>query len=130
MTSFAKIASALALSGLALSQAAAPVQAGEGFAKSVTPFKAINLSAGTKRAIGYYVADAGTCHLTLQLADAYSDYANSVSEPVRVDVSVREGTSARVDSLAGPSLQFDCAQGASSMTIQPVDRTAYVAPAK
>lgn len=130
MTSFAKLAAILALSGLAVPHPSASAQADEFVVKRVTPFKAIDLSAGTKRAIGYYVASAGSCELTLQLADSFSDYANTVSEPVRVDVSVREGTSARVDSLAGPSLQFTCASGAGSMTINPVERTAYIAPAK
>lgn len=129
MTTIAKIAAVLSVAGFAIGHGLPTAKADEA-ALSVKPLKAINLAVGTKRAIGYYVAEANACQLTLQLADQYSDYANTVSEPVRVAVTVREGTSARVDSLAGPSLAFNCALGAGSMSIQPINHTAYVAPAK
>lgn len=130
MKTIANVVAVLSVAGLGLVQGPASVSAAETETVIVKPFKAINLSSGTKRAIGYYVADAGGCQLTLQIADKYSDYANSVSDPVRINVAVREGTSARVDSMVGPSLDFSCAMGAGQLSIQTVEKTAYAAPAK
>lgn len=130
MKTIAKFAAVLSVAGLGVVQGLPTVSAAELAPVSVKPFQAIDLLSGTKRAIGYYVANAGTCQLTLQLADKYSDYATTVSDPVRIAVTVREGTFARVDTLVGQSLEFNCAMGAATMKIMPVDQTAYVAPAK
>jgi len=130
MTTFAKFAAIVGVAGLSFGVGHSPASATDSVLLSVTPYKAINLASGSKRAIGYYVADAGSCQLTLQLADKYSDYANTVSEPVRVKMIVREGTSARIDSLVGPTLDFKCAMGAGSMSVMPVEHTAHFAGAK
>jgi hypothetical protein len=63
------------------------------------------------------------------LADPYTGTEKAVSEPVRVNVKVQEGTSASVDALEG-SLAYQCAPGATSMMIQPIQRVAYNATAK
>ena len=65
----------------------------------------------------------------MQLIYSYSEADKTASEPVRVNLTVREGTSARVDSLEG-SLSFACAPAATAMTIQPIQRVAYTATAK
>ena len=129
MTKFAKIAGVVLFSSLAVAQSAAPVSAEGAAAYRVAPFKGITLAVGTKRAIGYYAAAGNACNLTLLLADAYTDSDKPASEPVRVNLTVREGTSARVDALEG-SLAFSCATGATAMTIQPIERVAYNAAAK
>ena len=88
------------------------------------------MKVGSKRAVSYYTANADkACNLTLLLADTYSDANKTVSEPVRVNLTVREGTSARVDSLDG-SLAFACSPAATTMTIQPMQHIAYSAVAK
>jgi hypothetical protein len=131
MTTYAKIASTLLLSTLALA-GNVPASAEDAGIHQVAPFQAAVLTVGSKRAVGYYTTDAGkACDLTLLLADAYSDanVAQPGSEPVRVTMIVHAGTSARVDSLEG-SLAFACAPGATAMTIQPVQHFAYNAAAK
>lgn len=130
MTTFAKFAAVLGVAGLSVGFGHSPASSADTGLLIVKPYKAINLASGTKRAIGYYIADAGACQLTLQLADKYSDYANTVSEPVRINMTVREGSSARINSLVGPSLDFKCAVGAGSMSVKPVEHTAYFAGAK
>jgi len=95
MTTFAKFAAVLGVAGLSVGFGHSPASSADTGLLIVKPYKAINLASGTKRAIGYYIADAGACQLTLQLADKYSDYANTVSEPVRINMTVREGSSAR-----------------------------------
>jgi hypothetical protein len=128
MTS-AKLIGVVLLSSLALLPGAGVSSAGEAAAYHVTPLKGITLAVGSKRAVGYYTSAGNACQLTLMLADAYSDTAKAVSEPVRINLVVREGGSAQVDALEG-SVAFACASGASSMTIQPIQRIAYNAAAK
>jgi hypothetical protein len=130
MTTSAKLASVLLFSSLAFASGSAPVLAGDQTSYHVAPLEGITLTVGSKRAVSYYTADANkACNLTLLLADAYSDDAKATSEPVRVNLTVHAGTSARVDSLEG-SLAFGCAPSATAMTIQPMQRTAYNAAAK
>lgn len=129
MTTSAKLASVVLFSGLALLSGAAGASAGEAAAYHVKPLKGITFAVGSKRAVGYYTNADNACKLTLMLSDAYSGDEKSVSEPVRVNLSVREGTSASVDALEG-SLVFQCASGATAMTIQPIQRIAYNAAAK
>ena len=123
MTTSAKLAGAMLLTSLALLPGAS-VSAGETAAYHVAPLKGITLAVGSKRAVGYYTNADSACHLTLMLADAYTGTEKVVSEPVRVNLTVREGTSARVDALEG-SLAFQCASGATAMTIRPIERVAY-----
>jgi hypothetical protein len=129
MTTSAKLAGAVLLSSLALLRGAAPVSAGEQTAYHVAPLKGITLAVGSKRAVGYYTNADKACNLTLLLADAYSETDKAISEPIRVTLTVREGTSAQVDALEG-SLAFACAVGGASMSIQPMERVAYVPVAK
>ena len=130
MTTSAKLAGVVLFSSLALLRGAAPVSADDAAGYRVTPLKGITLTVGSKRAVSYYTVNADkACNLTLLLADAYSETDKATSEPIRVNLTVREGTSARVDSLGG-SLVFACASGATAMTIQPIERVAYNAAAK
>jgi len=129
MTRSAKITGIVLLSGLALLRGAGVSSAGEAAGYRVEPLKGITLAVGQKRAVGYYKNADSSCHLTLMLADPYSESDKAASEPVRVNLTVREGTSAQVDALEG-SLAFACSAGASTMTIQPVQRFAYSAVAK
>jgi hypothetical protein len=129
MTISAKLASVVLLSSLALLPGAASAPAGEAAAYHVAPLKGITLAVGSKRAVGYYTSADNACHLTLMLADPYSGTEKAASEPVRVNLSVREGALASVDALEG-SLAFQCAPGATAMMIQLVQRVAYNAAAK
>jgi hypothetical protein len=128
MTS-AKLTGVVLLSSLALLRGADVSSAGEAAAYRVAPLKGITLAVGSKRAVGYYTSADNACNLTLMLADAYSEADKTVSEPVRINLTVREGASAQVDALEG-SLAFACASGASLMMIQPIQRVAYNAAAK
>jgi hypothetical protein len=129
MTTSAKLASVVLLSALALLPGKVPAWAGQAAAYHIAPLKGITLTVGSKRAVGYYTSAGNACHLTLMLADPYVGSEKTVSEPVRVNLTVRDGTSASIDALEG-SLAFRCASGATEMTIQPVQRTAYNAVAK
>lgn len=129
MTRSAKLSGVVLLSSLALLHGARVSSADEAAAYHVAPLKGVTLAVGPKRAVGYYTSADNACHLTLMLADSYTDADKPVSEPVRINLTVREGTSARVDALEG-SLAFACAPGASTMVIQPVRQLAYNAGPK
>ncbi len=126
MTTSAKLAGLVLFSGLAFFHGAAPSAADEAKVFRVTPSQGITLTVGAKRAVGYYTVGDNACNLTLLLADAYSETSTIVSESVRVNMAVRAGQSARVDTLAGPALAFRCEPSAAAMTIQPVDQVAYI----
>ncbi|WP_045836643.1 hypothetical protein [Hyphomicrobium sp. 99] len=128
MTRSAKLTGVVLLSSLALLPGARVSSADEA-AYHVAPLKGITLAVGPKRAVGYYTNAGNACHLTLMLADSYTEGDKAASEPVRINLTVREGTSAQVDALDG-SLSFACASGASAMIIQPVQQVAYNAIAK
>jgi hypothetical protein len=129
MTTSAKLASVVLYSALAVLSGAAGASAGEAAAYHVKPLKGITFAVGSKRAVGYYASVENACKLTLMLSDPYQGNGTAASEPVRVNLTVREGTAASVDAPEG-SLAFRCASGATAMTIQPIERTAYNATAK
>lgn len=130
MTTSAKLAGVMLFSSLAFASGSAGVSAEDAASYHLAPLQGITLKVGSKRAVSYYTANADKgCNLTLLLADAYSEADKTASEPVRVNMTVREGTSARVDSLDG-SLAFACSPAATAMTIQPIQHVAYSAAAK
>lgn len=131
MTSLTKLSLAATFVGLALIKGAAPVSADSAPSLKVfAPAKGISLTVGPKRAIGYFTANNGHCDLTVMIADGYSDAVLPGSKPVRINTSVLAGSATRIETLEGPALQFACADGAMTMSVQPIDRLAYAAPAK
>ncbi|MGQ0456973.1 MAG: hypothetical protein ACT4OU_07915 [Hyphomicrobium sp.] len=131
MTSFSKLSLSAVFVGLALVKGAVPVNAESAPSLKVfAPAKGISLTVGPKRAIGYFTANNGHCDLTMMIADGFSDESRAVSTPVRFSTVIQSGSATRFETQGGPSLQFVCAPGATTMTVQPLERLAYVAPAK
>ncbi len=128
MATTSKAIIAAAFAGLALAKGALAVSA-EGAAAAFGPRSAISLTVGEKRAIGYFIANPGSCDLTLFLADAFSEEAAEPSAPVRVNIAVGAGKTAFVDSTAGKAVAFVCSSNATTMSVQPVKRVAYAGPA-
>lgn len=124
MTSLKSAVSAFALAALAVAHGAQPVQAGGSKELRVSSIQAINLDVGVKRAIGYYVANAGNCDLTVLLADVVNDGFEQVPSASRVSVKVHGGTSAQVDTIEGAGMSFTCAAGANDMTVRVFERVA------
>ena len=113
---------------LGLAHGALPVAAGDRTSIRVAPLKGISVTAGTKQAIGYYVAEKGACNLTLMLSEIFRETDAAIPTATRVSMSVRAGTTTRVDSLEGPALSFTCAPGATALLISARDRVSYVTP--
>ncbi len=123
MTSFKNTAVSLAFAALAIAHGAVPARADGSRELSVTPLKAINLDVGSKHAIGYYLADQGSCNLTVLLTDvAYED--GTTPSASRLNFKVAAGTSAKVDTIDGTTMAFSCAVGADGMTIKTFARYA------
>lgn len=124
MTSLKSAVSAFALAALAVAHGAKPVEAEGAQELRVKSLQAINLNVGVKRAIGYYVANAGSCDLTVLLADVVSEAFEQVPSASRVSVKVAGGTSAQVDTIEGTAMSFTCATSANDMTVRVFDRVA------
>ena len=125
MISIKNSVASLAFAALGLAQGALPARADGAKELRVTPMKAVNLDAGTKRVIGYYLADQGNCNLTVMLSDVFYEGDGTVPSASRVNVNVAAGTSAKIDSIDGTTMQFTCAAGASDMTVKTFARVAY-----
>lgn len=124
MISMKSTAASLAFSALAIVNGAIPARADGAKELRVTPMKVIDLDVGAKRAIGYYLADNGGCNLTVLLSDVnYLD--GTTPSASRVNVNVAAGTSAKVDTVDGTTMQFTCDRGASSMSVNTFERFAY-----
>jgi aspartokinase-like uncharacterized kinase len=130
MSNTRKFIATAAFASLALAKGALPVRAGEVNALTVTPAKAISLAVGSKRAIGYYLADAGDCKVTVIMSEAFAEQLPANLASVRFNANVAAGTTAWVDTSDGASLMLTCAQGAKFLKVNTIDRVAYQAARK
>ena len=127
MISFKTKFASLALIALALSQGAQPVGAG-GAEKRIEQAKAISLILGTKRAIGYYMAENNACAATLLISEAFVDDNFDGPTATRVNMTIHAGTTSSVDTVDGRTLELSCGKDAKFMSVQTVERVAYEAP--
>ena len=116
----------LGFAGLGLIQGAMPVSA-SGPLSRLKPAQGISLEVGTKRAVAYFLPKDGACAVTVVLADSAPDGEPVTQSPARVNMMVGAGTSSRIDTVNGPSLDVACTAGASALHVQTVDRVAYSA---
>ena len=114
----------LALMAIALSQGAQPVGAG-GAEKRIEPAKAISLILGTKRAIGYFLAENNVCATTLLISEAFLDDDFDSPAATRVNMTIHSGTTSSVDTVDGRTLEMSCGKNAKFMTVQTIERIAY-----
>ncbi len=130
MTSFKTAIATAAFIGLSIAHAAAPVRAGEVSSLRVKPLAAVDLTLGTKRAIGYYLAENGACNMTLLLSDIDFTEKMVVANAARITTAIGAGTSSQIDTEWGQSLVLACETGATGLNVHTVDRIAYSKPQK
>jgi hypothetical protein len=132
MTRNSTIAVAGLFAGLALVHGAQRVSAGDAAATHLAkPLEGFALNVGPKRAFGHYLPQNGACALSVAVADAFDDTADVAKlVPVRITTSVRAGTSVEVDTPSGQVINFTCAADAKTLSVRPLTRLAYAAPAK
>lgn len=116
-----------ALTGAVAGQSPKPVDD----AHVVVPqYAGLSLNAGGKHVVGYYVAVDGGCNVTIAIADQFRDDVDAPAAGSRLHTLVVAGQVARVETSAGPSLEFVCAPGAKTMSGRVLERTASLPAAK
>jgi hypothetical protein len=120
------------IAGLALIAAQATAQtASFEAAKVVKPLAGLSFDVGSKRAVGYYAVQDGSCDLTLLVGDAQGEAEEAVTSiPARFSALIEAGRSARIDAGQGKRVEFLCAANAETLLTRVVEQIAYVAPAR
>lgn len=92
------------------------------------PLHGISMHLGSKHAVGYFLTDAGVCQLTLVVGDELKDDEAPSLTPARFRTAIEAGQHARFDTGEGKELEFHCAKGATAMSVETMQQTAYTAP--
>jgi hypothetical protein len=113
---------------LALSAFAGAVGAAAEDTVNFKPLQGVSLHLGSKHAVGYFVADRGTCQLTLVVGDEIRDENTlPTTASARFRAAVDAGRTARLDTGSGTELQFTCGPAATAMSVMPLRQVAYTA---
>ena len=125
MKNFAPLGVVAAFASALMLASAAPAAAAEGASLKMKPNHGVSFDVGSKRAVGYYLADGGICNLTVLMADTgLNDEVKGAA--TRVSIPVIPKKSARIDTAEGKTLEFSCAPSAQGMTVNVLDKLAYV----
>lgn len=115
----------IAFASTAVLAVAAPASAGERL--TMKPKAGISFDVGTKRAVGYYLAEGGICNLTVLMADTgLNDEVKGAA--TRVSVPVIPKKAARIDTAEGKTLEFSCASSAQAMSVNVLEKVAFATP--
>ena len=114
---------------ICMAQVAIPARAEDTTAeKMLKPLAGISFGVGSKRVVGYFVADAHACNLTLMMGDSMASDEVPTSSPTRILQTIAPNSMARVDTTEGESFEFSCKSGATAMTVRMLtDVAAYKA---
>ena len=91
------------------------------------PLQGVSVHVGSKHAVGYFQTDAGVCQLTLVVGEEPKEEEIVAQTPARFRAAIESGQHARFDTGEGKELQFHCAPGATAMTVETMQQTAYTA---
>jgi hypothetical protein len=83
---------------------------------SVAPMAAFVGDLGGKQVVGYYLAEAEACRVTLMVAEAPAEDAVA-SSAARVRVALSPMTSATIESAEGGKLAVTCETGAKTLLV-------------
>jgi hypothetical protein len=89
----------------------------------LVPGKGVSFDVGSKRAVGYFLNDNGTCKVTLVLAETAREGMVLPPAGTQVKVAVAPGKSARIDA-DGQSIEFVCRASAATMIVKVPDEIA------
>lgn len=97
--------------------------------KTFRQLDGVSINVGSKRMVGYFLAQNYSCNLTLFMSDqqAEDEVPNSAA---RVRQVLAANSSARIDTAEGESLELACQPGASGMTVRLLKQVATFNPAK
>ncbi len=108
-----------------LSAAAAGLARADDASTVLAPGKGVSFEVGSKHAVSYFLTKAGSCNLTVLMAE--SNEIDAVKgAAMRFAVAVSPARPARIDTAEGKTLEFTCGPAASAMTVKVLDQVAYV----
>jgi hypothetical protein len=114
----------LAWVGVALLSSETYARAGEDV-RTARPTQGVVLDVGSKHTVSYFVPEEGRCNLTLMVGEKADENGENASVGARFRVAIEAGKSARIETAEGRSLEFSCAEGASQMSVRPLEVVAY-----
>jgi hypothetical protein len=85
-------------------------------ATSVAPMAAFAHEVGSRQVVGYYMAEAGGCAVTMMLADPGSEEAPA-SSAARLKLTLQPAATAALDAPEGGRLAVTCGSGAKTMIV-------------
>jgi hypothetical protein len=91
------------------------------------PLHGVSVHIGSKHAVGYFQTDAGVCQLTLVVGEEPKAEEVVAQTPARFRTAIEAGQHARFDTGEGKELEFHCAPGATAMSVETMQQTAYTA---
>lgn len=96
---------------------------------TLKPRQGISLDLGSKRAVGYFLADSRLCNLTLLVADRLQEDAIP-GVATRLQFDVAAGADVKVETGTGKTLVFACATDAARMSVSLLSQVAEWKPAR
>jgi hypothetical protein len=128
-----RIARALAFGGtLAAGLWACAPTASAGSASAVedkavfAPIESIRYDFGSKSMSGYFVQQAGACHVMLMVSEATDPDKSAPLSGTRVRLVLAPGQIAGLDSEEGRSLNFTCGEGGKTLLVKAGERGALL----
>jgi hypothetical protein len=91
------------------------------------PIQSITYEFGSKLMTGYFVEQSGACVVTLMVIEKTDPEEPLGLTPMRVRLALAQGQIAGLDSEEGPSLNFTCETGATTLLVDFGERDRLVA---
>ena len=91
------------------------------------PLSSVSFDVGSKHAVSYYLSERGRCVLTVVVADQMKGDVIPSDTPVRFNIAIDGGKTARLDTAEGRSLRFACAPQTDGMLVSEIEEVAVYA---
>jgi hypothetical protein len=128
MNGLNNIIAATALASI-LSVNAVPASLASDTSWRMKPLSGVSFDVGSKRAVSYYLSERGRCMLTVVVADQMKSDVIPTDTPVRFNIAIDGGKTARLDTAEGRSLRFACAPQTDAMLVSEIEEVAAYADA-
>lgn len=126
-----RLSSAAVAAGVALTASlAVPAMAHERGKVRLLPLHGVSLNVGSKHLVGYFLAEAKTCNVTLLMSNIERDgeVVPPTGSAARVRQTLQPNTTARIETVEGESLELACLPGAEAMTVRVLKQVAAYKP--
>ena len=81
------------------------------------PMQAISQDLGSKSTVGYFIPEAGACHIVLMIAENVDPEAGAMPSATRLRLTLQPGQAAGLDSEEGHTMDLTCGEGADTVTV-------------